>query len=208
MDSKTLDTGSSPLTRGKPTDDVEALVSQRLIPAHAGKTLGDQDRWREHQAHPRSRGENVESGTLMELIPGSSPLTRGKRDPSFEGLGLRRLIPAHAGKTVGVVAALVDATAHPRSRGENESPRIKGQKLGGSSPLTRGKHRRRGPLPGLLGLIPAHAGKTRTASCARCQSAAHPRSRGENISPIRGIARSPGSSPLTRGKRRRFRGSP
>ena len=52
----------------------------------------------------------------------------------------------------------------------------------------------------MVRLIPAHAGKTSTQSCTRALSAAHPRSRGENI----GFSQLPidkqGSSPLTRGK--------
>ena len=50
---------------------------------------------------------------------GSSPLTRGKHMlPSWKGPE-DRLIPAHAGKTVGAGLRLVLDRAHPRSRGEN-----------------------------------------------------------------------------------------
>ena len=51
-----------------------------------------------------------------------------------------------------------------------------------------------------MGLIPAHAGKTRSsASQSRC-SEAHPRSRGENRPRARQQRLTSGSSPLTRGK--------
>ena len=51
-----------------------------------------------------------------------------------------RLIPAHAGKTVGVFEAGCELRAHPRSRGENlEIANPRGEREG-SSPLTRGKH--------------------------------------------------------------------
>ena len=53
-----------------------------------------------------------------------------------------------------------------------------------------------------MGLIPAHAGKTGSASPSRSQGWAHPRSRGENSDPAYGRALSMGSSPLTRGKQR------
>ena len=70
----------------------------------------------------------------------------------------------------------------------------------GSSPLTRGKldaaHRRSSPL----GLIPAHAGKTRTPWSAHQSRGAHPRSRGENFLEGLGLLIQGGSSPLTRGK--------
>ena len=74
----------------------------------------------------------------------------------------------------------------------------------GSSPLTRGKR-----LPDDAGdpwirLIPAHAGKTTSWTAQRRQRRAHPRSRGENDWLRVWFAGTPGSSPLTRGKR--FRG--
>ena len=70
----------------------------------------------------------------------------------------------------------------------------------GSSPLTRGKRTLAGQYGGVVGLIPAHAGKT-NLGCNRCaRHGAHPRSRGENlIAPLITLT-SAGSSPLTRGK--------
>ena len=54
-----------------------------------------------------------------------------------------------------------------------------------------------------MGLIPAHAGKTRIAPCGRWGWRAHPRSRGENEWAQAWGWASRGSSPLTRGKRAR-----
>ena len=73
--------------------------------------------------------------------------------------------------------------------------------MNGSSPLTRGKPGRVGAKQSSPGLIPAHAGKTRTRSASARPSPAHPRSRGENGWPARNILPDTGSSPLTRGKR-------
>ena len=70
----------------------------------------------------------------------------------------------------------------------------------GSSPLTRGKHEHTRELGVLVGLIPAHAGKTMKKADAEALKQAHPRSRGENSDPAYGRALSMGSSPLTRGK--------
>ena len=53
----------------------------------------------------------------------------------------------------------------------------------------------------VLRLIPAHAGKTRTALGRYGQTAAHPRSRGENEIARAEDVNANGSSPLTRGKR-------
>ena len=92
--------GSSPLTRGKLGIACPMILAARLIPAHAGKTCRQAAGRAPARAHPRSRGENqamIKSGPLGD---GSSPLTRGKPQPRAPGLVQRRLIPAHAGKTL------------------------------------------------------------------------------------------------------------
>ena len=111
--------GSSPLTRGKP--DVACVVcnTERLIPAHAGKTARRMTPASRGRAHPRSRGENGAVNIDGHGGEGSSPLTRGKRPVRVQGRPRRRLIPAHAGKTVAVMAVILSGAAHPRSRGEN-----------------------------------------------------------------------------------------
>ena len=92
--------GSSPLTRGKPSDPIVCILRTRLIPAHAGKTAvcvrGSGFAW----AHPRSRGENSGAIRHRDAIGGSSPLTRGKLFGVLPVGEEGRLIPAHAGKTV------------------------------------------------------------------------------------------------------------
>ena len=134
---------------------------------------------------------------------GSSPLTRGKlREIAqlHEGGGL---IPAHAGKTCLPRRRCISHGAHPRSRGENRCSGAGGRSSSGSSPLTRGK-RHHPVLQRVRGrLIPAHAGKTFQAELEMIQDRAHPRSRGENLIWSLPDATAGGSSPLTRGKRRR-----
>ena len=51
--------GSSPLTRGKLAEGLQRLMGERLIPAHAGKTVASAHMCVDQKAHPRSRGENV-----------------------------------------------------------------------------------------------------------------------------------------------------
>ena len=152
-------------------------------------------------AHPRSRGENSRVSTMRTSPRGSSPLTRGKPSADDGGERVPRLIPAHAGKTSGILVLGVSGTAHPRSRGENACSRLPRRAGRGSSPLTRGKPRRSRAELSYTGLIPAHAGKTHPVSGAYYLGTAHPRSRGENTSSGCWRARPRGSSPLTRGKR-------
>ena len=132
--------------------------------------------------------------------PGSSPLTRGKPARRYWRVHRGGLIPAHAGKTPSRKSRAARNRAHPRSRGENTAAGLPAAGVGGSSPLTRGKPPRRSPPKSRPGLIPAHAGKTRTAQGRPSSAGAHPRSRGENpIEPLNEEAEA-GSSPLTRGK--------
>ena len=192
--------GSSPLTRGKLVDRRNRRGVGRLIPAHAGKTSMSRTTARFAPAHPRSRGENYTLISRVRVRTGSSPLTRGKRPSLLAVPLLPRLIPAHAGKTVGKSVSARLLRAHPRSRGENFPVFGRLPLRTGSSPLTRGKPSFGGDGLGVDRLIPAHAGKTWRSCLPRSRCAAHPRSRGENIwgSPTAGTYK--GSSPLTRGK--------
>ena len=178
--SKGSERGSSPLTRGKQSLGHRRSPDPGLIPAHAGKTRAQSQRSNDHEAHPRSRGENIPCDHAQVRHEGSSPLTRGKRIAEIAQRSLCRLIPAHAGKTCRYSPAV----------------RISG----GSSPLTRGKRTAGAALRRSIRLIPAHAGKTVNELPACGASAAHPRSRGENALPVKINEVSSGSSPLTRGK--------
>ena len=193
--------GSSPLTRGKRHFQALNNLVLRLIPAHAGKTTGAPHATTWWPAHPRSRGENIPPGPRVVRVEGSSPLTRGKPLLPLDPCGASRLIPAHAGKTIGGSLSPLPMTAHPRSRGENLSPSSWSHCRRGSSPLTRGKRIAKIAKRALGRLIPAHAGKTISSSRMYQNDAAHPRSRGENRRIKRVVIGVLGSSPLTRGKR-------
>ena len=153
--------GSSPLTRGKQVAVRGACGVGGLIPAHAGKTSSPQCTASGFAAHPRSRGENWTVVGHEAMRPGSSPLTRGKHPVTARGRDLRRLIPAHAGKTFRRRGSGPPPRAHPRSRGENNVAWHDPATPTGSSPLTRGKRNPRRNRRRTQGLIPAHAGKTR-----------------------------------------------
>ena len=125
---------------------------------------------------------------------------RGKPRAPRRGSPADGLIPAHAGKTSFPRARRLAGWAHPRACGENDWLAFGARPESGSSPRMRGK---RTPMPEAsfpLGLIPAHAGKTRADQGANPAPLAHPRACGENdfTDPD---SRSPrGSSPRMRGK--------
>ena len=191
----------SPLTRGKPRPSSTRRRALRLISAHTGKTPRLSDRSCHVTAHPRSREENIDAWQLPERHVGSSPLTRGKPSRRKTPTLNTGLIPAHAGKTVASWRIRQAARAHPRSRGENYRPGHCEHRCDGSSPLTRGKPEELQAWFEESRLIPAHAGKTTASPPASRTPAAHPRSRGENLSVVVQLPNSAGSSPLTRGKR-------
>ena len=133
--------------------------------------------------HPRIRGEHVPNAIFSPKDRGSSPHTRGARPPRQRTGPAPGIIPAYAGSTERLAGGV----------GEPE----------GSSPHTRGA--RQGALvhPFLLGIIPAYAGSTRScpAPPERCRD--HPRIRGEHYWVMSRRAAPMGSSPHTRGARRR-----
>ena len=192
--------GSSPLTRGKPMQQLDLLSPVRLIPAHAGKTWKTTRTVPGSEAHPRSRGENAAGVIGTFVAGGSSPLTRGKHLACASGELFAGLIPAHAGKTRPWAGGRPWRRAHPRSRGENRRVSLRRPRVRGSSPLTRGKHSPHLHNKNRVRLIPAHAGKTSRSGVVALAAGAHPRSRGENAERGGGDQLLGGSSPLTRGK--------
>ena len=173
--------GSSPLTRGAQLCLSTRVTCCGLIPAHAGSTAARRRCTTHPGAHPRSRGEHwpfVQSG---QVLPGSSPLTRGALGSFALGVPVRGLIPAHAGSTATTSPTGRQVGAHPRSRGEHFPGACGLLRLRGSSPLTRGALRSGFCIfPGMR-LIPAHAGSTRIRVFLRRGLGAHPRSRGEHF---------------------------
>ena len=91
--------GSPPHTRGKLQRCYYGNQVIRLTPAHAGKTIPPTLIVGRTQAHPRTRGENVPGGIILEKTTGSPPHTRGKLYGHIAGHDCTRLTPAHAGKT-------------------------------------------------------------------------------------------------------------
>ena len=141
----------------------------------------------------------------LPATTGSSPLTRGKCPSRLRCCRGSGLIPAHAGKIPPRTRSHHGAWAHPRSRGENFAEAGISTSMRGSSPLTRGKYRLPSRCHRRHGLIPAHAGKIRSAGAAGGRLRAHPRSRGENLLIAHLLLLLRGSSPLTRGKYRQYR---
>ena len=192
--------GSSPRVRGKLKGSSPLSRGIGLIPARAGKTRRGFGRRPGRRAHPRACGENPRvCGENISGV-GSSPRVRGKRPLGPQGQGVDGLIPARAGKTLGVQRGANPGGAHPRACGENRpTMRLRITQVG-SSPRVRGK---RGPNKKdeeWCRLIPARAGKTCGGSSSPSWTWAHPRACGENGGEHVGVFVAEGSSPRVRGK--------
>ena len=180
-------------------------VSVRLIPAWAGKTRSSSLSGLPVAAHPRVGGENTVAFVLTPTIIGSSPRGRGKLYHMGRLLCCFGLIPAWAGKTWPFQVACLFAWAHPRVGGENAGVAHTSDLEGGSSPRGRGKRVLSHPPPARIGLIPAWAWKTASASWPAFHQPAHPRVGGENADEDLMDLVDAGSSPRGRGKQPRVR---
>ena len=91
--------GSPPRMRGKLAAKDRLKAAERITPAHAGKTIKQVYSPFENADHPRACGENKYAEILTNLDAGSPPRMRGKLAQSRSRLSMRRITPAHAGKT-------------------------------------------------------------------------------------------------------------
>ncbi len=171
--------GSSPRTRGTLRDRMRSLGGPRFIPAHAGNANRGDDGTGSHSVHPRARGERLRVDSSIPVNYGSSPRTRGTRQPRRDTAARKRFIPAHAGNAGNVVAANARRAVHPRARGEREEARDKFCPQTGSSPRTRGTQKLSEKLAEYRRFIPAHAGNAASRKPRRFRASVHPRARGE-----------------------------
>ena len=172
-----------------------------IIPAYAGSTACRRRCCSGTWDHPRIRGEHISPPSTAPALRGSSPHTRGARRL---GLGRRqtgRIIPAYAGSTRSGTSNSASTRDHPRIRGEHQRRQRRREAGAGSSPHTRGAHRRQHWDGYRLGIIPAYAGSTSNPVSALLKTADHPRIRGEHNVGVGDLDRLVGSSPHTRGAR-------
>ena len=180
--------GSSPHTRGAPSQAICNATAAGIIPAYAGSTVNLLVSHFRPSDHPRIRGEHGLSTPTRQDRSGSSPHTRGAPLNSKFPSGLCR--------------------DHPRIRGEHDTKPPARAGCRGSSPHTRGAPVRRHPAWREVRIIPAYAGSTGHDTSRSTKGQDHPRIRGEHSSPISESSSRRGSSPHTRGARGRSRPSP
>ena len=193
--------GSPPRMRGKPSLSILEGCLHRITPAHAGKTKAVFLAIRVDEDHPRACGENKLIYLKFQFAAGSPPRMRGKRTDTMKFNYIKRITPAHAGKTLKIKMLLTKVRDHPRACGENLKSFTHSSATVGSPPRMRGKL-----LLFLSGFViaritPAHAGKTGTWNIHSKGEKDHPRACGENVSRGAVGLNLPGSPPRMRGKR-------
>ena len=196
--------GSPPLTRGQHAVTSAINLRLRITPAHAGTTTTAQVFNVVYRDHPRSRGDNATNNTLKRALAGSPPLTRGQQAGRSLVDSEAGITPAHAGTTRGRHSDERGHRDHPRSRGDNFAISSMVMVSIGSPPLTRGQLDRPYAKTAAGRITPAHAGTTRCLLSGDPCKEDHPRSRGDNHSPIPTVKPPAGSPPLTRGQRQSF----
>ncbi len=195
--------GSSPLSRGARREHHRCSDPDRIIPAFAGSTPAAPEATFRRWDHPRFRGEHSRFHDHDRSHLGSSPLSRGARAGQCDVLRAERIIPAFAGSTRRCLSLTMPGWDHPRFRGEHAIAFAKNTMNVGSSPLSRGAPPARRCTARGRRIIPAFAGSTHARRCRGRLVWDHPRFRGEH--PVRTASWTPdaGSSPLSRGARRR-----
>ena len=178
---------------------MEGIGGWRIIPALAGNTCSPSVSTLARVDHPRSRGEYASVGTGGPAPHGSSPLSRGILAMGVLRFLPRRIIPALAGNTVPRSDRASVIADHPRSRGEYPRATSAAAPSAGSSPLSRGIRCRDRAFWRAFRIIPALAGNTTLQRARTWTPGDHPRSRGEYGVAALPVARSWGSSPLSRG---------
>ena len=154
--------GSSPHTRGAQPRQTHGPALQGIIPAYAGSTFFSWVPMSVAMDHPRIRGEHAAWVAWVVNWPGSSPHTRGAQPRQTHGPALQGIIPAYAGSTFFSWVPMSVAMDHPRIRGEHAAWVAWVVNWPGSSPHTRGAHRRVCRHGDRMGIIPAYAGSTRS----------------------------------------------
>ncbi len=159
-DPYTLPLGSPPRMRGKVSAVSLLPFFTGITPAHAGKRSLRSCCSRSPWDHPRACGEKYINDFTENAVVGSPPRMRGKALKKAWATAKSGITPAHAGKRP--LFNLLKSTHwdHPRACGEKPMAATTRHVLPGSPPRMRGKGSKCALRILVLGITPAHAGKS------------------------------------------------
>ena len=175
--------------------------SVRFIPAGAGNSDQVDCLRRDTAVHPRGGGELSSGGNGQNRLTGSSPRGRGTPTDGMNRQHSTRFIPAGAGNSSSLSAAVAMCAVHPRGGGELCDDGRKKRFYDGSSPRGRGTLKTLPKKERQRRFIPAGAGNSIEAELQALADAVHPRGGGELAQQALEAMRADGSSPRGRGTR-------
>ena len=191
---------SPPRVRGKGSKSMAKRTGLGITPAYAGKSAlvplnlclcGD---------HPRVCGEKQGVPAVAGRNLGSPPRMRGKVLPLLHSPHPPGITPACAGKRLRIGVRYAQRKDHPRVCGEKRQGNMNKEVKVGSPPRMRGKASHHEVCVLVLGITPAYAGKSSTATLAAHSTGDHPRVCGEKRSRFKRDQNVKGSPPRMRGK--------
>ena len=171
--------GSPPRMRGKVERCVESSRRSGITPAHAGKSNQPVCGVNVKRDHPRACGEKKSSTPRTAPARGSPPRMRGKEEQCGRCQARTRITPAHAGKREEQQAPEPRRKDHPRACGEKSALGVGLELSEGSPPRMRGKVDAGIAEIEIVGITPAHAGKSASAARQTSRRWDHPRACGE-----------------------------
>ena len=125
---------------------------------------------------------------------------RGEARRGREESRVVRITPAHAGRRNSALVRSVASKDHPRACGEKRWKTDVGNYRQGSPPRMRGEGFGKAHHEGVVGITPAHAGRSAGGRCSPAPRKDHPRACGEKLCCAFSPYRSTGSPPRMRGE--------
>ena len=186
--------------RGKALDRPPYVSTERITPAHAGKSATSRRSLRASGDHPRACGEKIDGDIRLVQMRGSPPRVRGKAIAPPTQQTRRRITPACAGKSKGMDARARQLQDHPRVCGEKSAAPAFSISVRGSPPRVRGKVRDADDPAPAERITPACAGKSADGAIETQQAGDHPRVCGEKSAMPMILHPRRGSPPRVRGK--------
>ena len=175
-----LNSETPPQARGRLCKDLKKVDALRNTPAGAGKTYPSASSLAPHQKHPRRRGEDGSTSSIIKIFGETPPQARGRpfkiRHNGFDYGNT----PAGAGKTHRRRCGLVKRRKHPRRRGEDSGWCSSWIGIPETPPQARGRLDRPAEPHRHAGNTPAGAGKTPLIRSSPFTRRKHPRRRGED----------------------------
>ena len=167
--------------RGSQPESTRDYIKKGIIPAHAGLTSLRTSLAKRPGDHPRACGAHTARSMARRAIWGSSPRMRGSPTDTTGAVGRCGIIPAHAGLTLTRSSLRATFWDHPRACGAHLLDVFFSHPRPGSSPRMRGSHTVHLGTSCWLGIIPAHAGLTRSQWKMSSASGDHPRACGAHV---------------------------